>query len=86
MHIFIVKVYFLERFYWHRNNPLTENYLLLLPTPHPLIKIVFNQSPCDCNWTQPAGKSMLFAKHTSEKLEPTVGRLFLRVSMLEYTF
>ena len=83
MHIFIVKVHFLERFYWHRNNTLTENYLLLLPIPHPLIKIV---SLVIAIGLSRAGKSMLFAKHTSEKLEPTVGRLFLRVSMLEYTF
>ena len=36
-----------------------------------------------------AGKSMLFAKlsgDASEKLEPTVGKLFLQVSTFEYTF
>ena len=36
-----------------------------------------------------AGKSMLFAKlsgDASEKLEPTVGKLFLQVSIFEYTF
>ena len=36
-----------------------------------------------------AGKSMLFAKLSGtilKKLEPTVSKLFLRVSMFEYTF
>ena len=36
-----------------------------------------------------AGKSMLFAKLSGtilKKLKPTVGKLFLRVSMFEYTF
>ena len=36
-----------------------------------------------------AGKSMRFAKLSEtilKKLEPTVGKLFLRVSMFEYTF
>ena len=48
MHIFIVKVHFLERFYWHRNNPSTENYLLLLPTPPPAWRL-YSTSPLGCN-------------------------------------